>query len=79
VKSHFDSNNLVYYTFFPKSEKLVKAVMSQLPKCSPAEDISDGLVNPVFDVTRVNQGSLFQIITFIETTATRAEKAELPL
>jgi hypothetical protein len=25
------------------------------------------------------RGSLFQIITFIEPTATRAEKAELPL
>jgi hypothetical protein len=25
------------------------------------------------------RGSLFQIATFIETTATRAEKAELPL
>jgi hypothetical protein len=27
VKSHFEGNNLSFYTFFPKSEKPVKAVI----------------------------------------------------
>jgi hypothetical protein len=79
VKSYFDSNNLTYYTFFPKTENLVKAVVRNLQQNNHAEDISDGLVSPVFEVTSAKQGSLFQIITFIEPKATRAEKAELLL
>jgi hypothetical protein len=43
VKSHFDAHNLSYYSFYPKSEKPMKAVIRHLPHITPAEDISDGL------------------------------------
>jgi hypothetical protein len=55
VKSHFSSQNLSYYSFFPKSEKTIKAVISHLPHNTPAEDISDGLVSIGFDVVSVKQ------------------------
>jgi hypothetical protein len=55
VKSHFDSQNLSYYTFFPKSEKPIKAVIRHLPHNTPAEDISNGLVSLGFDVISVKQ------------------------
>jgi hypothetical protein len=55
VKSHFDSQNLSYYLFFPKSEKPIKAVITHLPLNTPAEDISDGLVSLGFDVVSVKQ------------------------
>jgi hypothetical protein len=45
VKSHFDAPNLSYYSFYPKSEKPMKAVIRHLPHNTPAEDISDGLVS----------------------------------
>jgi hypothetical protein len=55
VKSHFDGQHLAYYTFFPKSEKPIKAVIRHLPINTPAEDISDGLVSLGFDVVSVKQ------------------------
>jgi hypothetical protein len=55
VKSHFDAINLSYYTFYPKSEKPMKAVIRHLPHNTPAEDISDELVNLGFDVISVKQ------------------------
>jgi hypothetical protein len=54
VKSHFDSQNLSYYSF-PKSEKPIKVVIRHLPYNTPAEDISDGLVSLGFDVVSVQQ------------------------
>jgi hypothetical protein len=51
VKSHFDSQNLSYYSSFPKSEKPIKVVICHLPHNTPAEDISDGLVSLGFDVS----------------------------
>jgi hypothetical protein len=54
VKSHFDSQNLSYYSF-PKPEKPIKAVIRHLPQNLPAEDISDGLVSLGFDVVSVKQ------------------------
>jgi hypothetical protein len=45
IRSHFESNNLPYLTFYPKSQKLIKALIRYLPVSTPAEDISDGLVN----------------------------------
>jgi hypothetical protein len=53
VKSHFDSQNLSYYSLFLKSEKPIKAVIHHLPLNTPAEDISDGLVSLGFDVVSV--------------------------
>jgi hypothetical protein len=55
VKSHFDSQNLSYYSFFPKSEKPIKAVIRHLPLNTPAEDISEGMVSLGFDVVSVAQ------------------------
>jgi hypothetical protein len=55
VKSHFDADNLSYYTFYPKSEKSMNAVICHLPHNTPAEDISDGLVSLGFDVISVKQ------------------------
>jgi hypothetical protein len=55
MKSYFDTQNLSYYTFFPKSEKPIKSVKRNLPLNTPAEDISDGLVNLGFDVVSVKQ------------------------
>jgi hypothetical protein len=31
VRSHFDSQNLCYYSFFPKSEKPIKSVIRNIP------------------------------------------------
>jgi hypothetical protein len=45
VKEYFNQNSLAYFTFFPKSEKPVKAVLRHLPGNTPAKDISDGLVD----------------------------------
>jgi hypothetical protein len=55
VKSHFDFNNLTYYSFYHKSENLVKAALRHLPHNTPAEDISGGLVSLGFDVISVKQ------------------------
>jgi hypothetical protein len=57
VRTHFDKNNLSYFTFFPKSDRPVKAVIRHLPIDTPAEDISDGLVSLGFDVVSVKQMS----------------------
>jgi hypothetical protein len=45
ILSHFKSNNLPYFTFYPKSRKPINAVIWHLPFTTPAEDISGGLVN----------------------------------
>jgi hypothetical protein len=55
AKSNFDSQNLSYHSFFPKSENPIKAVISHLPQNTPAEDISDGLVGLDIDVVSVKQ------------------------
>jgi hypothetical protein len=55
VKFQFDPNNLSYYSFYPKSENPMKAVIRHLPHNTPAEDISDGLVSLGFDVISVKQ------------------------
>jgi hypothetical protein len=51
VKSHFDANNTYYYSFYPKSEKRMKAVIRHLPQNSPAENKSEGLVSLTSDVS----------------------------
>jgi hypothetical protein len=50
VKPHFDTNNLSYYSFYPKSEKPMKTVIRHLPHNTPVEDTSDGLAAFGFDV-----------------------------
>jgi hypothetical protein len=55
VKSHLENHKLSFFTFFPKSEKPIKAVIRHLPINTPAEDICDGLVSLGFDVVSVKQ------------------------
>jgi hypothetical protein len=56
-KAYFNQNSLSYFTFFPKSEKPIKAVLRHLPSNIPAQDISEGLVDLGFDVVSVKQMS----------------------
>jgi hypothetical protein len=55
IKKHLESTNLSYFTFFPKSEKPIKAVICHLPSNTPAQDISDGLMDLGFDIISVKQ------------------------
>jgi hypothetical protein len=50
VKSHIEIQNLSYHSFFPNSEKPIKAVVRHLSQNTPAEDISDSLVSVSLDV-----------------------------
>jgi hypothetical protein len=38
VKSHFEGNKLSFFTFYPKSEKPIKAVIRHIAINTPAED-----------------------------------------
>jgi hypothetical protein len=55
VRSHFSNNYLCSYSFYPKSQKPIKAVICCLPLNTPAEDVSDRLVNLGFDVISIKQ------------------------
>jgi hypothetical protein len=55
VQTHFDDNYLSYYSFYPKSEKFIRVVMSHTPHINPAAVISEGLVSFEFDVISVKQ------------------------
>jgi hypothetical protein len=50
VKTHFKNTNLVFYTFYPKSQKLIKAVICHLPEATPAEEVSDRLMDLGYDI-----------------------------
>jgi hypothetical protein len=53
IRSQFESNDLSCFTCYPKSQKPIKAAIRHLPFTTPAEDISDGLVDLGFDVISV--------------------------
>jgi hypothetical protein len=53
IKTFFDNSKLSYYTFFPKSEKPMTAVIRQLAIHTPGEDISNGLEDMGFNVVNV--------------------------
>jgi hypothetical protein len=55
VKSLFESQHLSYFTFCPKSDKPIKAVIRHLPLNTQAVDISDGLIDLAFDVVSIKQ------------------------
>jgi hypothetical protein len=55
VKSHLDTNNLPYFTSYRKYLKPFKAVIRHLPMNTPAEDISEGLMELGFDIINVKQ------------------------
>jgi hypothetical protein len=42
IQSHFKSNNLPYFTFYPKPQNPIKAVIRHILFSTPAEDISSG-------------------------------------
>jgi hypothetical protein len=60
VKSYLESHNLHYLTFYPKSLKPTKAVIRHLPLNTPAQDISDGLMDLDFDIISVKQMSIIR-------------------
>jgi hypothetical protein len=47
VRYYLETNNLAYFTFYLKSLKPINAVIRHLPPNTPAEDMSEGLVNLV--------------------------------
>jgi hypothetical protein len=55
IREYFDSENLNYFTFYPKSQKPVKAVIRHLPIDKPAEDMSNGLQDLGYSVLCVKQ------------------------
>jgi hypothetical protein len=57
ICSHFESNNLPYFAFYPKSQKPIKAETRHLPFTTPPEGISDGLVNLGCDIVGIKQMS----------------------
>jgi hypothetical protein len=58
IKEHFNSQNLNYFTFFPKSLKPMKAVIRHLPGNTPVEEIYEGLLEPGFHIISVKQMSI---------------------
>jgi hypothetical protein len=55
IRAYLDSNHLHCFTFRPKSEKPIKAVIRQLPGDTPAKDISNGLQDLGFSILSVKQ------------------------
>jgi hypothetical protein len=55
IRHYLDCQHLNYFTFFPKSEKPIKAVIRHLPADTPAEDISNALMELGFDIISVKQ------------------------
>jgi hypothetical protein len=56
IKSHFDDQRVFDFTFYPKLQKSLNAVIN-LPHSTPAEDIYDGLMTLGFDVISVKQNN----------------------
>jgi hypothetical protein len=57
LRKHLEKKNLSYFTFFPKSEKPINAVIRHPPTNTPAQDISDWLMDLGFDIISVKQMS----------------------
>jgi hypothetical protein len=55
IKSFIQNNNLSYFTFFPRYERPIKALILHLPQNTPDENISVDLVSLCFDVISVKQ------------------------
>jgi hypothetical protein len=85
VKAYFTSENLSFYTFFPKSLKPVKPVIRHLPSVTPAEDISEALTDLGYYVVSVKEmssarrtkeeGSQPKILPLFLITLPRTEKS----
>jgi hypothetical protein len=57
VKSYLETHNLPYFTFYPKSLKPIKAAKRHLTLNTPAQAISDGLMDLGFDIINFKQMS----------------------
>jgi hypothetical protein len=55
AKHYFDSQKLPYFTFYPKWEKPIRAVIRHLPIDTSEEDVSHGFVELGFDILNVKQ------------------------
>jgi hypothetical protein len=55
VKAHFESNNVSYYTFYPKSERPIKAMLHHLSVNTLEEETAVWLVDLRFEVISVRQ------------------------
>jgi hypothetical protein len=55
VRSHLETHNLSYFTFYPKSLKPIKAIIHHLPISTLAEGSSSRLVSLGFDIISVKQ------------------------
>jgi len=82
---HLNASKIPYYTFHPKSLNLVKAVIRQLPRDTPTEDIFNELVVLGYSVISIRQMTATQpqtkgslqtyIIPLFLVTLTRNENA----
>lgn len=41
ISSHIGTHKLSYFTFYPKSQKTLRAMVRHLPEIAPVEDSSD--------------------------------------
>jgi hypothetical protein len=74
IKSFFLSKKFSFYTFFPKSQKPIKAVIRHLPPNTSAEEIYEALVKLGFDTISVRQ-----MTTTRRSPSQDPEHAKLPL
>jgi hypothetical protein len=56
-RSHLETHNLSYFTFYPKYLKPIKTIIHHLLISTPAEDTSDRLVSLGFDIIAIKQMS----------------------
>jgi hypothetical protein len=71
IKSFFLSKKLSFYTFFPKFQKPIKAVIRHLPPNTPAEEIYEALVELGFD--------MYSVTTTRRSPSQDSEHSNLPL
>jgi hypothetical protein len=57
IKEYLSSQNLNYFTFYPKSLKPIKGVIRNLPGNKLAEEIYEGLVELGFNIISMKQMS----------------------
>jgi hypothetical protein len=74
IRAFFDNQKYHYFTFHAKSEKPIKAVISQLPSDTPAEDIVSSIQDLGFRIISVKQ-----IISSRPSPKTGAYPTNLPL
>jgi hypothetical protein len=68
TKYHFNNNNFSYYSFFLKTQKPIKAEIRHFALNTPAEDISEGLLNLAFDIVSGKQMTIARRSLSDETT-----------